>query len=97
MIKTIPRTHLFRGLHQLRCNARNGFSGFILDSVYNEAQSACVDPLAAGVVVLKEERLATVSGDLMDRTAPSPLSTGASRPAGHAAGAFHWHFPAIPH
>ena len=68
--------YLFRGTHQFRRNARNCFAGLILDDVHNEPQGAGVDPLAAGVVILKEERLATVCGELMNRAIPPPLAAG---------------------
>ena len=47
-----------------------------MDHVHDEPQSAGVDPFAAGVVVLKQERLAAVSGELMDGTASLPLASG---------------------
>ena len=69
-------SHLLRSLHQFRCNTGKCFASFILDHVHDEPQSAGVDPLATGVVVLKQERLAAVSGELVNGTAPLPLASG---------------------
>ena len=63
-------------MHQFRCNTRKCFASFILDHVNDEPQSAGVDPFAAGVVVLKQEWLAAVSGELVNGTASLPLASG---------------------
>ena len=53
-----------------------------MDDVHNETQGAGVDPLAAGVVVLKEKSFAAVFCELMNRATPPSFAAGGG-PTGH--------------